>query len=329
MKTVRIGVLGAARIAPTALIRPAREIPEVEIVAVAARDRERADRFAKRFRVPRPHDSYEALLNDPGIDAVYIPLPNGLHGRWTMAAIQSGKHVLCEKPFTANAQEAERVAATARQSDRVTMEAFHYRYHTLTARMLEIVASGELGAIRRIEAWLCMPLLARDIRWDLALAGGALMDAGCYAIHIVRTLAGAEPVVRSARAKLISPGVDRLLQAELEFADGRSGSITASMLSSRLLSLGARVIGSDATMDVVNPIAPHYWHSLTIRNGRTRRKILVEKRPSSYAAQLKVFAGAVLRGENFPTHVDDAIANMRVIDACYAAAGMKPREPAR
>src|SRR5262250_2239999 len=145
-----MGVLGAARIAPNALLRPARSVPEVEVRAVAARDPVRAARFAGRWKIPNVHGDYAALVADPEIDAVYIPLPNGLHARWTLAALEAGKHVLCEKPFTANAAEAERVAAAAAGSDRVVTEAFHYRYHPLAHRMRAIVESGELGTIRHV-----------------------------------------------------------------------------------------------------------------------------------------------------------------------------------
>jgi predicted dehydrogenase len=320
--------LGAARIVPTALLAPALETPEVSVTALASRDPERARKFASKHGIPKVHDSYSALIADPDIDAIYNPLPNGLHGLWTRAALEEGKHVLCEKPFTANAEEAESIAAVARRTGLVTMEAFHYRYHALTRRMLAIIASGELGAVRRIETWFCIPLPFKNIRWDLSLAGGSLMD-GCYAIHLLRTLAGAEPEVRSARAKLRSPGVDRLLEAELAFSDGRTAAITAAMLSSRLLSVGARVIGSDATMDVNNPVSPQYFHRLRVRSTRGRRTERVAKRPSTYAAQLQAFADAVLRRQPFPTNVDDAIANMRVIDACYAAAGLPRREPSK
>lgn len=324
---LRIGILGAARIVPTALIRPARELDEVRVHAIAARDSRRAAAFAAKHGVPKVHVSYEALLADPDVDAIYNPLPNGLHGRWTMAALEAGKHVLCEKPFTANAEEAERVADVTRRTGLVTMEAFHYRYHALFGRMLEIIASGELGEVRRIETWLCIPLIIEDIRWQLDLAGGSLMDVGCYAIHMLRTLAGAEPTVRSASAKLKSPGVDRLIKAEFDFADGRTGTITASMLSARLFSVGARVTGTAGVLEAFNPLAPQYRNSLKIRSGRGRRKEHVPRQPSSYLAQLRAFTGAVLRNEPFPTGVQDAIANMRVIDACYAAAGLRRREP--
>ena len=183
-----------------ALLKPAKTVPEVAIVGIAARDRARAEKVASKHDIAQVYDSYDALIAAPDIDAIYNPLPNGLHGRYTIAALEAGKHVLCEKPFTANAEEAEKVAAVADRSGKVVMEAFHYRYHPLVTRLLEIIASGELGDIKRIETRMCFPLpLLRDIRYQLDLAGGALMDAGCYAIHQLRTLAGAEPEVVSPR----------------------------------------------------------------------------------------------------------------------------------
>ena len=327
MTPLRIGILGAARIAPPALVKPARKVPEVEVAAIAARDRTKAERFAAKHGIPTVHDSYDALLADESLDAIYNPLPNGLHGRWTIAAVEAGKHVLCEKPFTANAEEARAVAAVARPSGKVVMEAFHYRYHPLIERVLEIVRSGELGEIRRIDTWMCIPLLLpRDIRWDLGLAGGTTMDVGCYALHQLRTIAGAEPEVVSASAKLRSPGIDRDLTAQVRFEDGRTGSIVASMASRRLLSLGARVEGSTGTMAITNLTGPQFFHRLKVTTGGTKRVEHVTKEPT-YLFQLRAFAGAVLRGEPFPTDLDDAIANMEAIDACYRAAGLEPRQP--
>jgi predicted dehydrogenase len=327
MAPVRIGVLGAAKIAPAALIKPARKIDEVEVTAIAARDRAKAERFATRHRIPNVHDSYPALIDDPSIDAIYNPLPNGLHGRWTIAALEAGKHVLCEKPFTANADEAEAVAAVADRSRRVVMEAFHYRYHPLIDRILEIIRT-ELGTVRHVETWMIIPLPSRrDIRWQLDLAGGSAMDVGCYTIHLLRTLAGEEPEVIRASARERSTGIDKWLQADMRFASGGTGKVTASMLSPRLLSLGARVEGDKGELRVFNPYAPHYFTRLTVRgNGKKR----TEPRPSrepTYLFQLRAFAGAVLRGESIPTGPADSIANMRVIDAAYRAAGLEPRQP--
>ena len=295
---------------------------------MAARDAGRARSFATKLGVPVVHTSYDELLADPDVDAVYNPLPNGLHGLWTIRALEAGKHVLCEKPFTANAPEAERVAAVAERTGLVLMEAFHWRYHPLARRMLDIVDSGELGPIRHIETAMCFPLLKRsDIRWQLDLAGGALMDAGCYTVHMLRTLAGAEPEVLSAEAKLRSPGVDRVMRADMRFADGRTGRITTSMWSSSVLRMAARVEGERGTLRVFNPVAPQYFHRMTVKVDGKRRRERV-KGGSTYSYQLQAFADAVLRGAPTLTPPTDSIANMRVIDDIYRAAGMEPRRGA-
>ncbi|MBB3047913.1 putative dehydrogenase [Litorivivens lipolytica] len=326
-KVLRIGVLGAARITPMALVSPARENPQIELVGIAARDVKRAQKFAAKHGLTQVFSSYEELLASPDIDAIYNPLPNGLHGHWTIAALEAGKHVLCEKPFTANAEEAERVAEVARRSGLVVMEAFHYRYHALTARMLEIIASGELGELRHVKSWMHIPLVIEDIRWDYRLAGGTLMDVGCYAIHLLRTLAGQEPEVASVETKLKRENIDRRVDAEFTFPGGFTGEMHISMLSRKLIGAGAEVTGSLGSMRVFNPIAPQLLHRLTVTAGGKSRKETVPKQPSSYAAQLQAFADAVLDGAPFPTTADDAIANMKVIDACYRTAGLPLRQP--
>lgn len=324
---LRIGVLGAARIAPMALVNPAKANSEVEVAAVAARDESRGRAFAAKHGIPRVHTSYDALIADPDLDAVYIPLPNGLHGRWTRAAVAAGKHVLCEKPLTANAAEAREIAELAANSDRVVMEAFHYRYHPLTRRVEEIIASGELGTLRRVEAALCFPLPKfSDIRYDYALAGGATMDAGCYPVHMVRTFGGATPEVLAAQAKLRDPRVDRAMTAEVEFAGGHTGRVRCSMWSSRLLQISARVVGEDGEVRVINPVLPHVFNRLTVRSANGRRVERFARRPS-YAYQLDAFAAAVLRGTPVETTTRDAVENMTVIDAIYRAAGLPLRSP--
>jgi predicted dehydrogenase len=322
---LRIGVLGAARIAPAALVRPARSVPSAEVVSVAARDPERAKAFASKHGVPRTHDSYDALVDDPDIDAIYNPLPNGLHARWTVRALESGKHVLCEKPFTNNADEAAHVAATADRTGRVVMEAFHYRYHPLAERMLEIVSGGELGTIERVEAWTCFPLpLFSDIRYQYDLGGGAQMDAGCYAVHMARLLGREEPEVISAQAKLHSADIDRAMRAELRYPSGHTGTVTCSMWSRSLLHMSVRVSGSDGTLNVLNPTAPQLYHRLSVKSAGGSRVEHLSRRPT-YTYQLEAFCAAVLKGEPTLTPPPDSIANMRVIDAIYTAAGMRLR----
>jgi predicted dehydrogenase len=326
--SLRIGILGAARIAPAALVKPASSSSEVDVVAVAARSLERAQTFATRHGIPRAHSSYEALLADPDVDAVYNPLPNGLHGRWTRAALEAGKHVLCEKPFTANAAEAREIARLAEASDRVVMEAFHYRYHPLALRVEEIVASGELGTLERVETALSFPLPKfSDIRYDYALAGGATMDAGCYAVHMARTFGGGEtPSVVSASAKLRSSRVDRAMTAELKFPSGHTGRVECSLWSSSVLKISAKVIGSRGSIRVFNPLMPQAYHRFVVRIDGERRTEKFPRR-ATYAYQLDAFAAAVLRGEPVKTSPADAIETMTVIDDIYRTAGLPLREP--
>jgi predicted dehydrogenase len=324
---VRIGILGAANIAPMALIKPAKEGAEVVVTAVAARDSSRAEAFASKHGIARVHESYEALIADPDLDAVYNPLPNGLHGRWTRAALAAGKHVLCEKPFTANATEAREIAELAAQSDRVVMEAFHYRYHPLALRVEEIIASGELGKLERVQTAMCFPLRKfSDIRYNYSLAGGATMDAGCYAVHMARTFGGGTPEVVSAQAKLRDPQVDRAMTAELRFADGHTGRVRCSMWSSDLLRISAKVVGEHGELSVLNPVLPQMFHRLSVRSADGKRVERFSRRPT-YAYQLDAFAAAVLRGEPVKTTPEDAVENMTVIDAIYRAAGLPLRQP--
>jgi predicted dehydrogenase len=327
-EVLRIGCLGAARIAPLALIKPARAVPDAEVVAVASRERGRAKAFARKHGIRRVHASYDALVADPEIDAIYNPLPNALHGQWTIRALEAGKHVLCEKPLAANAAEAEAMAAAAQKSGHLVVEAFHWRYHPLAERLRAILASREIGAVRHVEAHLCVPLvLWGDIRYRLDLAGGATMDTGCYTVHIVRTLAGAEPEVVRARAWLSSPGVDRRMEADLRFPDGRTGRIVCSLFSRTLLRVRAEAVGDEGRLRVLNPVAPHLFHRVSVR-GRAGRRAERVSGEATYTHQLRAFVRAVRGGAPPLTPASDAIANMRVIDAIYRAAGLEPRQPA-
>ncbi len=329
MEKIRIGTLGAARITPPALIKPARLVEGIEVVAVAARDRSRAEKFATKHGIERVVESYEALIADPDIDVIYNPLPNGLHGAWTMAALEAGKHVLCEKPFTANADEAREVAEVAESSGLVVMEAFHYRYHPVAQRMIEIVRNGEIGELTHVETAMCIPLpLPKDIRYRLDLAGGATMDTGCYAIHMNRMVAGAEPEVLSAQARTAKPGVDRWMQAQFAYPSGVTGTMTTALWSSTLLKVSVRAIGTKGELRVFNPTGPQMGYRMSLRVGDVKRRITVEgAKKATYAYQLEAFAAAIRSGTPVLTPPADAIANMTVIDAVYRGAGLPVREP--
>ena len=263
---------------------------------------------------------------------MYNPLPNGLHGRWTLAALDAGKHVLCEKPFTANADEAEKVAAAAASSGLVVMEAFHYRYHPLIARVLEILRGGELGSLRRVDTRMCFPLpFPHDIRYQLDLAGGATMDAGCYAIHQARTLAGVEPTVhRRAGQNAARPGSTAGCGRSCASRTSCTGSVESALDVFPADQPVGRVEGErgpladaadepDHTAVLPSP-APRDPATGTER----RRKEHVEGGPT-YVYQLRAFAAAVREGAPFPTTPADAVANMKVIDAAYRTADLKPR----
>jgi predicted dehydrogenase len=207
-------------------------------------------------------------LDDPDIDAIYNPLPNSLHAEWTIRALKAGKHVLCEKPFASNAREAEEMATVARDTALVLSEAFAYRYHPLTAKVKEIIASGELGKIQHIEAQFCFLLPSpNNIRFKYELAGGALMDCGCYPVSLIRFLAEAEPTVERAEARLFAPQVDHKMSADLSLADGRTAHLVCDMLSPSLFRSLLKVEGDAGNLRVINPYHPHWFNWLSV-NGK-------------------------------------------------------------
>ena len=222
MRSLRIGVLGASRIAEVAIVGPAQELGH-RLVAVAARDPHRAALFAEKYGVERVLGSYDEVLADPEVDAVYNPLANSLHGPWNLAAVRAGKPVLTEKPYARNRAEALEVATASQAAGVPVVEAFHYVYHPVTRRLLDLIGSGELGELRAIEVRMEMPAPgADDPRWSLEMAGGALMDLGCYGLHFMRTVGriiGAAPQVVSARAVERDPGVDATCDVEVHIGD--------------------------------------------------------------------------------------------------------------
>src|SRR6266511_1095461 len=322
---IRIGVLGAAAIVPMSLTNPARSVPEASIVAIAARDPKRAEAFSRKHKIPRVHQMYNDLLDDPEIDAIYNPLPNSLHAEWTIRALKAGKHVLCEKPFASNAQEAEEMAKTAHETGLVLSEAFAYRYHPLTRRVKEIIASGELGNIQHIEAQFCFLLPSpNNIRFKYELAGGALMDCGCYPVSLIRFLAEAEPAVERAEARLFAQQVDRKMSADLSFADGRTAHLVCDMLSPRLFRSSLKIEGKEGKLQVFNPYHPHWFNWLRVR-GRTGSHSEHVRGENVYALQLRAVIKAIRGETKLNTDPADAIGNMRVIDSIYEKAGLKQR----
>ncbi|MBX7431422.1 Gfo/Idh/MocA family oxidoreductase [Mycobacterium sp. Y57] len=318
---LRIGVLGASRIAESAIVGPAQDLGH-RLVAVAARDPLRAKDFADKYGVERVLASYQDVIDDPEVDVLYNPLANSLHAPWNLAAVRAGKPVLTEKPFARNRAEAQRVADAAAAAGVTVMEGFHYLFHPVTRRALQLAADGTLGELCRVEVRMGMPTpQPGDPRWSLELAGGALMDLGCYGLHVMRRFG--TPTVTAATAVQRSPGVDERCDVEVALDSGATGLATHSMVDDEY-SFTLRVIGETGEALVHNFIKPHEDDRVTISTaGGTTVEHL--GRRMSYTYQLEAFATHLLTGAPMPLDAADAVANMALIDEAYRAAGMQPR----
>ena len=323
---IRIGLLGASRVSCYAVIEPATSIEGIEVSAVAARDAARAASFAEEKEIPHVERDYESLVTSGEVDLVYNGLPPSGHARWSIAALEAGKHVLCEKPFAMNAAEARSMVDAAQRTGKVLIEAYHYRFHPLFSRVLAVVDSGRIGAVRSLDAHFNVRIAARpgEIRYDPVLGGGAMMDLGCYCVHWARSVAGAEPEVVSAAAIQHESGVDVEMKAVLEFPGGVRARVSASMSEDlpQGLDAGLIITGERGRLSVINPIAPHIGHELIVETpeGVTREEAAGD---TTYYYQLRHVID-VLHGKAEPlTGGSDAIANMRVLDSIYRRAGLR------
>ncbi|GAB3601065.1 Gfo/Idh/MocA family oxidoreductase [Microbacterium tumbae] len=304
----------------------------MEILAVASRSAESAERFAALHGIPRAYEGYEALLADEDIDLVYIALPPSGHARWSIAALEAGKHVLCEKPFSMNAAEARQAAAVAERTGLHLIEAFHDHYHPLIAELRRVVASGELGEITSIKAGFTAdnPFSPTSIRHVPELGGGALMDLGCYPAHWLRALGGAEPAVVRASAVLNELGADIAIEADLVFSSGPLAGAAASLHASMGpgVSFDAPVVitGDRGEIRAENVVLPHKGHSLTSTVDGIVRTWTVAGR-ETYDHELDAVVQAIETGVPAATESADLVATMELIDAIYAAAGVSRPQP--
>lgn len=328
--SLRIGVLGASRIAESAIVGPAAELGH-RLVAVAARDRSRAEEFAEKHGVERVLDGYQDVIDDREVDVVYNPLANSLHAPWNLAAIAAGKPVLSEKPFARDQSEARLVAEAADAAGVTVLEGFHYFFHPVTRRAFQLAADGILGEVTHVEVRMAMPKPADDDpRWSLEMAGGALMDLGCYGLHVMRSLGrlsvpGIEgrPSVVRAHAEQRTPGVDAWCDVDFGFPGGATGLSTHSMVAEEY-SFTIRVVGTKGDLLVHDFIKPNEDDRITVRTPAGETVEHHGKRPS-YTYQLEAFAAHVEHEASLPFGAADAVANMALVDAAYRAAGMEPR----
>ena len=318
MKT--IGIIGAAGIAVSSVIVPARRRDDVNVVAVASRSSARA--YAERHAIDRAYDTYEALLADPEIDLVYNALPPALHAEWTIAALYAGKHVLCEKPFTMTAAQAARVVAAAVDTGMRAIEAFHDHYHPLSAWIRETVGSGRLGRIRRAEAVFTgpTPFAPNTLRHEPALGGGALMDLGCYPVHWLRNIFPGTPDVVRTEAVRNPAGADLSMVAELTFDGGIDAVVRVSMAEEVPLRSALSIEADNGRLAVENIVFPSAGHSIRLELGGVPHESTVAGR-TTYDHQLDAVLTGLRAGTPLPTEGADPVANMAVIDAIYATAG--------
>jgi len=324
LRPIRFGILGAARIAPDALIKAAQNVPDAEVVAVAARDPKRARAFAATNSIPRVLASYDDLVNDPELDVIYNPLPNSLHCEWSIAALRAGKHVLCEKPLASNALEAEQMTKVAAETGKILGEAFHYRYHPLADRVRALIGDGTLGRLVHVEGNFSVPIPETNIRFDWSLAGGATMDLGCYPLHMIRYFSGLMPRVIRAKAETGPRNIDIAMDVDIELEGGATAKMTCAMKKESVIAASFMARGERGELRVINPIAPHRGHQLTVKTNAGEKSETVPGE-TTFTHQLRAFLKAVRGEAKFPTDGAEGVINMRVIDDVYRAAGLPPR----
>ena len=319
----KIGILGAAGIAPRSIIQPARRRDDCVIHAVASRRRAAVEAYARLHGITKGYSSYDELLSDPDITIIYNALPPAAHAEWSIKALKAGKHVLCEKPLAMTADEAELMVEAAETAGRVLAEAFHDRYHPVFLHLLARKTSGALGEIRalRAEFHVDIPFDPHNIRHDPAQGGGAMMDLGCYPLHWLRSFMGQEPEILSAHAELTPLNVDQRMEVAMRFAGGVEAQLVADIASPPFRGL-LRVEGEKGAIEVDNPCLPHKGHSIREWFGDSYREFTLAA-GTTYDYQLAAFVDAVDNGTSLPTGGQDAIGNMKALDAIYIASGLR------
>ena len=315
MSKIRWGILSTAKIGVEKVIPAMLESQHCDVVGIASRDLNKAQTWTKALGLPKAYGSYEALLADPDIQAIYNPLPNHLHVPWTIKALQAGKHVLCEKPIAMTAQEAESLIQAAQTFPTLkVMEAFMYRFHPQWIKAKALVDEGQIGELRTIQSFFCYNNTdATNIRNIAEYGGGGLMDIGCYCISLARFIFNAEPI--SVHGKIENDplfGTDRMASGILVFDQG-----TATFTCSTQLSPYQRVsiLGTAGRIEIEIPFnAPNHACRIWHQQGQDIREIHLEP-TNQYTAQCDAFSKAILKNTSVPTPLEDAVNNMKVIEA--------------
>jgi xylose dehydrogenase (NAD/NADP) len=317
-RKVKWGILGTAKIASEQLIPAIRRSANAEVVAIASGSG-KAQSFAERFEIPRVHDSYQALLDDPEVDAVYIPLPNHLHREWTIRAARAKKHVLCEKPASLTASEVREMLAACSENNVLFMEAFMYRFHPQHQKVKELIRDGEIGEVRLMRASFSFFLENREgnIRLDPDKGGGAVYDIGCYCVHSIRNILGSEPVSVRAFGES-NNGVDTDVRAILHFADGTRALFDCSFHMA--MRQEYEVIGTNGRILVPFAYRPDLQGGRgIIEIHREDVKTEIALVADQYQLEVEHFSDCVLHGRQPVYSGEDIWKNMKVIDAVLTA----------
>ncbi|MGA9365721.1 MAG: Gfo/Idh/MocA family oxidoreductase [Bacteroidota bacterium] len=317
MTKLRWGLLSTARI-NDALIKPLRNSDRNELIAVASRDSNRAQAYAREKNIPRALGSYEAMISDPEVDVIYISLPNSMHAEWTIKATQAGKHVLCEKPLAVTVEEVDAIAAAAKQARVIVMEAFMYRCHPLTLEVKKLVESGAIGKLRLVRGSFTFNISsASDVRLDPALGGGSIWDVGCYPISYTRMIVGAEPVEAFGWQMTGAGDVDETFIGQLRFPGEVHAQFDCGFRSPYRTHI--QIVGSDGSLAVPRPFQPKLNERILLTNGDKERAITVPGQ-ELYIGEVENMADAILHGTAPRISLADSRGNVATIQALLRSA---------
>jgi predicted dehydrogenase len=319
-KPIRFGILGCGRITRRGLIPGVTLSPAAELVALASQRPGVAAELARECGSPRTYDSYEAVIDDPNIDAVYVPSTGESHKHWTLAAAKAGKHVLCEKSLALCVAEAEEMAASCRQAGVILQEAFMWRHHPRSKRVKELIASGAIGELRIICAHFSFDIDRSDWRLDPARGGGAVWDIGCYGVNASRHFAGAEPRTIHSRARFYETGADMTMQIALEFPGGCLANVDCSFESPYRSEV--ELVGTRGSIVLPDAFLPPSEAKLLLRRGMqpdSNTEVISIPAANQYAEQVTDFCASIAAGRLLAP-AEDGVANMRVLETALTQA---------
>lgn len=316
-KVLNWGLLSTARI-NRSLIPPLRVSKRNRLLAVASRTAESAAKYAREWKITRTHGSYEALLADPEIDVIYNPLPNHLHAKWTIKAVEAGKHVLCEKPLALSVEEVDAIKAAARKHDRVVAEAFMYRHHPQTLKVQELVRNGSLGTLKLVRGSFSY-LLNRegDIRREAGMGGGSIWDVGCYPISYARSVIGADPLEVFGWQVMGETGIDETFIGQMRFNYDVHTQFDCSFIIP--FHVFMEIVGSEATLNIPQPFTPGMSEKIYLTRG-DKTEVIKIKGQELYIGEVEDMADAILLGRDTRVSLDDSRANVAVILALLESA---------